>query len=239
VVFVPYQVLLVDDDREFREELRECLDEYDVIGAASGQEALKLLKRPNEIDLVLLDVMMPGPRGTEILKEIKARYPEQKVVILTGFSSKDVAIDALKGRADEYLEKPLDIYRVKAAIAGLLEERELRESPDDHTTAGKIARVKRFLERNWHKKVCLKDVSGTVGLSDKYLSRLFKAETGDCFNDYALKVKIVEAKKLLGKDWPVSDVAGRLGYQNTESFIRAFRKLTGRTPAEYRRRHAR
>ena len=233
---MPYQVLLVDDDREFREELRECLDEYDVIEAASGSEALKLLKRPNEIDLVLLDVMMPGLRGTEVLKEIKTRDPEQKVVILTGFSSKDVAIDALKGRADEYLEKPLDIYRVKAAIAGLLGEGELRGGSADRSTAGKIARVKRFLERNWHKKVGLKDVSRTVGLSDKYLSRLFKAEAGVGFNDYALKVKIAEAKKLLAKNWSVGDVAGRIGYQNAESFIRAFRKLTGRTPADYRRR---
>ena len=178
---MPYQILLVDDDREFREELRECLDEYDVIEAASGSEALKLLKRPNEIDLVVLDVMMSGLRGTEVLKEIKTRHPELKVIILTGFSSKDIAIDALKGRADEYLEKPLDIYRVKAAIAGLLGESEVRADPTDRSTAGKIARVKRFLERNWHKKVCLKDVSLPVGLSDKYLSRLFKAETGICF----------------------------------------------------------
>ena len=236
---MPYQILLVDDDREFREELRECLDEYDVIEASGGAEALRLLKRPNEIDLVLLDVMMAGLRGTEVLKEIKSRYPEQKVIILTGFSTKDVAIDALKVRADEYLEKPLDIYRVKTTIAGLLRESELRDGPNDRSTAGKIARAKRFLERNWHKKVYLKDVSRSVGWSQKYLSRLFKAETGVCFNDYALKVKIGEAKKLLGKDWSVGDIAGRLGYQNAESFIRVFRKLTGRTPAEYRRRHVR
>ena len=234
---MPYQLLLVDDDREFREELKECLDDYDVIEASGGTEALKLLKRPNEIDLIILDVMMPGLRGTQVLKEIKARYPEQKVIILTGFSSKDVAIDALKGRADEYLEKPLDIFRLKAAIAGLLAEKERSVAPEDRSIAGKIARVRRFLERNWHKKVCLKDVSLAVGLSDKYLSRLFKAETGVCFNDYALKVKMSKAKKLLAKNWPVGEVAGRLGYQNAESFIRVFKKLAGRTPADYRRRH--
>jgi YesN/AraC family two-component response regulator len=234
---VPYQILLVDDDRAFREELRECLDEYDVVEAASGPEALKLLKRPNEIDLVILDVMMPGLRGTEVLKEIKARQPEQKVIILTGYSSKDTAIDALKGRADEYLEKPLDIYRVKAAVAGLLETSELSREPDNHSPQARITRAKRFLERNWHKKVRLKDVAAVVGLSEKYLSRLFKQAAGVRFSEYALKVKIREAKKLLGNNWPVEEIAGRLGYQNSESFIRAFKRSTGRTPARYRRPH--
>jgi YesN/AraC family two-component response regulator len=234
---VPYQILLVDDDRAFREELRECLEEYDVIEAANGPEALKLLKRPNEIDLVLLDVMMPGLRGTEVLKEIKARQPEQKVIILTGYSSKDTAIDALKGRADEYLEKPFDVFRLKAAVAGLLETRDLSVARDNHSLPAKIERAKRFLERNWHKKVCLKDVSGALGWSEKYFSRVFKKTAGVRFNDYALQVKVREAKKLLGQNWPVGEVAARLGYQNPESFIRAFKKITGRTPAEYRQRH--
>ena len=234
---MPYQILLVDDDRAFREELRECLAEYDVVEAAGGPEALKLLKRPNEIDLVILDVMMPGLRGTELLKQIKTKYPEQKVVILTGYSSKDTAIAALKGRADEYLEKPLDIYRVRAAVAGLLETRDFGGGFDGRSASARIARAKRFLERNWHKKVCLKDAAQAVGFSEKYLSRLFKKTAGVCFYEYALKVKIKEAKKLLGKNWLVADVAGRLGYQNAESFIRAFKKSVGRTPAKYRRQY--
>lgn len=236
---MPYQILLVDDDREFREELRECLDEYDVIEAPSGQEALKLLKRPNEIDLVILDVMMPGLRGTDVLKAIKTRLPEQRVIILTGYSSKDVAIDALKGRADEYLEKPLDVQRLKTAIVGLLGEYGDAAATADRSTSARIDRIKRFLERNWHKKVCLRDVAGSIGWSEKYLSRKFKAEAGICFNDYALKVKTREARKLLAKGWPVGDVAERLGYQNAESFIRIFKKLAGRTPARYKRSHAR
>ncbi len=235
---MPYQVLLVDDDREFREELRECLDGYDVVEAANGTEALQLLKRPNEVDLVVLDVMMPGPRGTDVLKEIKRRSPELKTIILTGFSSKNVAIDALQGRADEYLEKPLDIARFRNAVAGLLGKRE-SAAEADRSAAGKIGRVKRFLERNWHKKVCLKDISRTVGWSDKYLSRLFKEMTGEGFNDYALRVKVREAKKLLARSWTVGETADRLGYQNAESFIRIFKKQTGRTPARYKRNHAR
>ena len=234
---MPYRILLVDDNREFREEFRECLDDYDVIEAADGQEALKLLKRPNEIDLVILDVMMPGLRGTEVLRAIKKTDPDLGIIILTGYSSKDIAIEALKGRADEYLEKPLDIGRAKAIIKELLGEKEQKENPG-YSAAAKIERVKRLIERNCHKKVCLRDAAEVVGLNPKYLSRWFKAQAGIGFNDYLLKVRVREAKKMLKRsDLKIASISARLGYQNTESFIRTFKKLAGRTPAEFRRQH--
>ena len=66
-----YQILVVDDDADFREELRYCLDGYTVIEAANGPEALAILKKPNAIDLVILDAVMPKMSGTEVLREIK------------------------------------------------------------------------------------------------------------------------------------------------------------------------
>lgn len=233
---MPYQILLVDDNREFREEFRECLDDYDVIEAANGQEALKKLTKPNEIDLVILDVMMPGLRGTEVLRAIKKIDPDLGIIILTGYSSKDIAIEALKGRADEYLEKPLEIGRAKAIIKELLGKREQKEHPG-YSAAAKIERVKRLIERNCHKKVCLRDAAGVVGLNPKYLSRLFKEQAGIGFNDYLLQAKVKEAKKMLQRsDLKIASIADQFGYQNTESFIRTFKKLTGRTPAEFRRK---
>jgi CheY-like chemotaxis protein len=57
---MPYTILLVDDDNEFREEFKDLLEDYTVIEAANGQAALDILKAPNAVDLVILDVMMPG-----------------------------------------------------------------------------------------------------------------------------------------------------------------------------------
>jgi len=91
-------ILLVDDEKEFREELACSFDEYRVLEAADGQQALKILGMPNEIDLVILDVRMPGLPGTEILKVIKKRNPKLKVIMLTAFSSKDIAVESLRGR---------------------------------------------------------------------------------------------------------------------------------------------
>ena len=62
-----YQILMVDDDAEFREELRVCLNDYSVTEAANGIEALAILKKPNAIDLVILDAVMPQVSGMEVL----------------------------------------------------------------------------------------------------------------------------------------------------------------------------
>ena len=232
---MPNKILLVDDDRGFREEFKEFLETYEVVEAGNGEEALRILKRPNEIDLVILDVNMPGAKGTEVLKDIKAIDPDLGIIILTGHSSEDVAIEALKGRADDYLEKPLDVDDTKRVIEKLLESK--AGKPTAEGVTDKIEKVKRFMERNCYKKVCLKDAAEAVSLSPKYLSRIFKENIGVGFNEYRLKVKMREAKALLeNTGMNIDQIAYKIGYQNTESFTRLFKELAGQTPTEYRKK---
>jgi len=232
---MPYTLLLVDDDREFRAEFREFLDEYTVVEARDGEEALRLIRAPNEIDLVILDVMMPGARGTAVLKEIKKLAPALGIVILTGHSSKDVAVEALKGRADEYLEKPLDPVQVKAVIERLLAAREGGVEISAQDIGGRIERVKRFILRNCHRKVSLADAAAAACLSPKYLSRVFKERTKQGFNEFYLRAKIEKAKELLRDTrLTVEQLSDRLGYRNAESFVRIFSKFAGWTPAKFR-----
>lgn len=234
---MPYNILLVDDDKEFRDEFRDYLEDYQVIEASNGEEALKLLKKPNVIDLVIMDVMMPGLRGTEVLKEIRRIDPDLGIVILTGYSSEGVAIEALKGHADDYIQKPLDIDKTKEIIERLLETKKVKGDIDTNGIKGKIERVKDFAKRNYHKKVCLKDAAGAVFLSPKYLSRIFKQRTGKSFSEYKLKIKIEKAKELLSTTgYNVNQIAEKLGYENVESFIRFFKKLAKYTPTEYRKK---
>jgi YesN/AraC family two-component response regulator len=232
---MPYKLLVVDDDAELRQELADFLEDYDVVGAAAGAEALDILRRPHDIDLVILDVMMPGLRGTEVLRRIKKEDPEMPVVILTAYSSKNVAVEALKGNADDYMEKPVDIPRAQEIISGLLADRRAKGDLDTGGIEGKIERVRHFLEINYHKKVSLKDAADIVCLSPKYLSRLFKERTGTNFNQYRLGIKAEKAKEMLRTTGAnVDQIAYRLGYRNPESFIRIFKRITGLTPTEYR-----
>ena len=234
---MPNRILLVDDDKEFREEFKDCLGEYDVSEAANGEEALKILKRPNEIDLVVLDVSMPGMSGTEVLRQIKEIAPDLGIVILTGHSSEEIAIEALKGRADDYIEKPIDVDETKGIIGRLLEAKKEESRIDAGDLNSKIERAKRFAERNCFKKIGLEDAAKAVSLSPKYLSRVFKETTGMRFSDYRLNVKIRRAKAFLKETaYNVNQISQKLGYANTESFLRIFKKMTGCTPKSFRKK---
>ncbi len=180
---------------------------------------------------------MPGLRGTEVLKEMRKIDPDLGIIILTGYSSENVAIEALKGHADEYIQKPLDIDKAKEIIEGLLEAKKEERDLDIAGIKGKIEKVKRFVERNYHKKVCLNDAAQAVFFSPKYLSRIFRQSTGKSFSQYKLEVRIEKARELLNTTgYNVNQVAEKLGYENVESFIRLFKKMVKCTPVEYRKK---
>ena len=226
------QILIVDDDAEFRQEMRDCLQDYQVIEAANGQQALEILKRPHVIDLVILDVVMPGLPGTEVLKQIKKTHPRLSVVMLTGANSKNVVIEALKGHADDYIEKPFQVEQFLAVVQKILDN---KRQGGITSYINKMERVKGFIERNIDKKISLNHAADEVCLSPKYLSRLFKKNTGVGFNEYRLKIKMKQAQDLLKiTDTTIEALANQLGYKNPESFIRMFEKLMDMTPTQYR-----
>lgn len=232
---MPYNILLVDDDEDFRYEFRELFNDYKIIEASNGEKALEIIKKPNEIDLVVLDVVMPGIRGTKVLREIKKISPDLGIVILTGHSTKDTAIESLKGHADDYLEKPLNITKAKEIIDTLLKNKGIINFDDGTDINDKIERVKQFTQKNYHKKVSLNDVADLVYLSPKYFSRIFKEKTGMGFNDYKLNIKIDNSKELLkNTNFNIDEISYKMGYENAESFIRIFKKLTNFTPTEFR-----
>jgi len=229
-------ILLVDDDQLFRNEFIDCFDEYTIIEASEGETALKILEKPHEIDLVLLDIRLPGMDGFETLQRIKKTAPSLSVIILTGYSSKDSAIQALRTHADDYIEKPFDVSKTKDCLERVLSQRQTAQALHYSNQHDKVERVKRLVQRNIDKKVGLKDAADTVYLAPKYLSRIFKEQAGIGFNQYRLSLKVEETKQLLkNTQYTISQISDKLGYENPESCIRLFKKVTGITPAEYRR----
>ncbi len=101
------RVLLVDDEKEFVESLSERLElrHFDVKTAYSGDEAVSLLQQ-EEVDVVILDVLMPVKDGIETLMEIKKLKPLVQVIMLTGNATVETAISGMKLGAYDYLMKP-------------------------------------------------------------------------------------------------------------------------------------
>lgn len=104
------QLLIVDDEQRFLKTTKALLEKKDctVFIAANGLDAMEILEN-ERIEVVILDVKMPGLDGVEVLRRIKQRYPLIEVIMLTGHSTTESAVEGLKLGAFDYLMKPCDI----------------------------------------------------------------------------------------------------------------------------------
>jgi len=119
-------ILVVDDEMVIRELCAQALRGYRVLQAGNCRDALRIYEQEH-VDLVLTDVMMPGGSGLDLLRQIKEHDPNATVIIMTGFSEKDVILGALKDGADDFISKPLNILQLKTAIEKSLQRKSLKE----------------------------------------------------------------------------------------------------------------
>lgn len=111
-------VLLVDDEVGFVESFSERLElrDFEISKAFSGQEALEILEKDKIIEVVILDVKMPGMDGIETLAEIKKNHPLVEVMMLSGHADVESAIEGMKQGAFDYLMKPVDIDQIISKV---------------------------------------------------------------------------------------------------------------------------
>ncbi|HOX79095.1 MAG TPA: sigma-54 dependent transcriptional regulator, partial [Bacteroidales bacterium] len=111
------RVLIIDDEKSFTEELSEFLNKsgYYCLEANTGGEGLYMLKK-HEFDLLVLDVMLPGMSGLDILKEVKEIYPNLEVIVVSGHGDMDTVLQAMRLGALDYLRKPFRHTDIQIAI---------------------------------------------------------------------------------------------------------------------------
>ncbi|UCE66104.1 MAG: response regulator, partial [Candidatus Zixiibacteriota bacterium] len=119
------RVLLVDDEDSFRLPLTRRLNvrHIDTIEVGSGEDAIKLVRSDSDIDIVVLDLKMPGMNGEQVLQELKNFRPEIQVIMLTGHGSLNSAVKTGKLDAYSYLEKPCDLEKLIGEIESAREEK--------------------------------------------------------------------------------------------------------------------
>ena len=119
------RVLIVDDDAEGREALAELTARwgYDVVSAADGSEALRRAIEWHP-DVILTDLVMPNMDGLWLLRALRAELPDCPVVLLTGRGSIQIAVQAIKEGAWDFIEKPLEVPRLRIVLERALEKKE-------------------------------------------------------------------------------------------------------------------
>ncbi|WP_321494098.1 response regulator [uncultured Desulfobacter sp.] len=128
MIKIPVKILIVDDEKDFAEmfALRLTGQGEKVSVANSGQEALDMLAK-TAIDVVILDIRMPGMDGIETLKKIKAGHPLAEVILLTGHGSTETAVEGMKEGAFDYLMKPADFEDISEKLANAWKRKEEQE----------------------------------------------------------------------------------------------------------------
>jgi DNA-binding NtrC family response regulator len=136
------RVLLVDDEKDFIDVLAERLEarDFTTSKAYSGDEAMGLV-REKEVDVVLLDVQMPGKDGVTVLKEIKAFNPLVEIIMLTGHSTVESAVEGMKIGAYDYLLKPTETKDLVEKIVLAYKRK------SEHETRIRQAEIERILTR--------------------------------------------------------------------------------------------
>lgn len=138
-----HEVLVVDDEVVVQKVLREALRRggYRVTSAASAEEAIDLMQK-RRFDLVLTDKNLPGASGMEVMRVARSLNPAPAIVMITGYSSLDSAVEAMDIGAHDYIEKPIhDVDDLRARVRRALTRRDEQMARPRVASAGRTGRV--------------------------------------------------------------------------------------------------
>jgi DNA-binding NtrC family response regulator len=155
---MPIRLLLLDDEEGFVEALTRRLvrQNYRAAYVLSGEEALRFLDEDRSVDVVLLDVEMPGLDGLETLRRIKAAQPLVETIMLTAHATIATAVEAMRIGARDYLMKPCDFEELAAEKSRKLK----RSTLPDHSSD--------LLRGRQH---CLHQIEGTLN-PEEWIQRI-------------------------------------------------------------------
>lgn len=142
MIKIPTKVMVVDDEKDFVEMLSLRLNETGekVTSANSGRGCLDALEK-DDIDVVILDIKMPGMDGIETLREIKKKFPLVEVIMLTGHGSTESAVEGMKLGAFDYLLKPADFDDLSTKLDAA------RQRKDEHQERIRKAEARLLLRK--------------------------------------------------------------------------------------------
>ncbi|MBU0767938.1 MAG: response regulator, partial [Proteobacteria bacterium] len=121
ILFKP-KILVVDDEKVIRNGCYEVLtqENYEVILAENGELGLKMIEKAH-FDVILLDLMMPGLSGFDVLSNVKALHPDTSIIVITGYATVENSIEAMKKGAFDFIPKPFSPDQLRVVVAKAIE----------------------------------------------------------------------------------------------------------------------
>jgi two-component system nitrogen regulation response regulator NtrX len=174
-----YKVLVVDDEINITKTIKEVLEDYgfSVITLNEGDKTLSILNI-EDVDLVILDLLMPSIGGTDILKEIKKQFPLIPVVIISGHGTISATVECIKLGAFDFIEKPISIDKLISTVNNAIKFRDLESEKvaywSEYRIIGESEHIKKILD--FIDKVADSDASvlitGENGVGKEVVARL-------------------------------------------------------------------
>jgi two-component system phosphate regulon sensor histidine kinase PhoR len=121
ILFKP-RILVIDDEKVIREGCRDVLslEGFEVVLAENGEQGLKMIEKAH-FDVVLLDLMMPGISGFDVLSHIKTLHPDTSIIVITGYATVEHSIEAMKNGAFDFIPKPFSPDQLRVVVFKAIE----------------------------------------------------------------------------------------------------------------------
>jgi YesN/AraC family two-component response regulator len=212
--------------------------------------------KSSEADVIILDCGNAAPKGLKLLSSLRAIRQDIPVIFITNENSTNVVIQAFRSGARQYFQKPINIFELEETIEELikikrtsqerrapLQQKQFKEKEDisGAATADKpvnLLMVIQHIEDHVCAKITLDELAQKAGMSKYHFNRVFKRYIGMTPIKFVTLRKIEKAKELLKRhDFNVSAVAYQLGFNDSSTFIKQFKKFTGFTPAKVNNKH--
>lgn len=238
------KLLIAEDEAAIRNGMEKYIrlhtDRFSKIYMAkNGQEAVDIIfqYRP---EVMLLDIRMPKKSGLDVMKEAKEGGIVPETIILSGYDEFSYAQQALRFGARDYMLKPSRSIDILKKLLEIVDEMEGGQEGGSDLREGcpqAMNRAKEYMEEHYAEKVTLQRVADVAGISSGYLSTLFSQYLDCGFVDYLNKIRIEHACDYLRQNYfKVYEIAYKVGYRDKKYFARVFRKVTGMSPGEYRKK---
>ena len=252
-----YSILVAEDEALERKVLCKILRRHlgercGILEAGNGREAVELF-RSHHPAVAILDVRMPVLSGLEAARQIRQSGQPCVLLFLTAYDTFEYAREAITLRAMDYLLKPYEEQELLLCVEEALHLYERMEKdpvaqmrPEEFPAAGeeetsnlRLGQIREdiqgYIREHYSRELSMQDVARAMNYSDAYFCKLFKQCFKVNFTAWLNEFRVERAKELLlTTRLSVREISLACGYADANYFARVFKRITGKTPSEYR-----